>query len=453
MAADLLQRIGSIGGRLDSDAALSRTSRTASRIEASSSTTSTGRRRHRPPPRRRQRASLTWNVVPSPTRLVTAMDPRAPPRSGGRCEPQAKAAVASVVGVAAAVEALEQERQVLVGDADPRSVTVRWPARPPARSAARPGRRHRSTSPRSTRFWMSCRSRAASNKPASGLCAGELDARRAARACLQRLACDLHQVARSHARLPPGLRADDIQVVVDQRLQPLRLRAQRARPLRVAAVAIERLLEQLRVDEDGGQRGPDVMRHHGQEVVLQSGHLRHGAHLRRLAQQLLAAQHQRGLLGQHLHHRHRVIGEDRRPHRVHGEYAQPPIAAGDRRRHDGPDARAPVFVRALGSVALGPAGDHGALLGERPTADRLAGHHRLERPSGWRNCSTPAASSQRPTADPCAPGGLQRRGRDLGPMSCGSARRTISGARASAERMAGSCQPRCRMAGGAKPTK
>ena len=74
-------------------------------------------------------------------------------------------------------------------------------------------------------------------------------------------------------------------------------------------------------------------------------------------------------------------------------------------------------------------------------------------PSGWRNCSAPAASSHRPTADPCAPVASRAAAAISAPMSCGSARRTISGARARAERMAGSCQPRCRMAGGAKPTK
>ena len=116
----LLQRIGSIAGRLDRDALA---------LQDVAHGVCESRRRRRPPAPARRQASATSAVrgqrkrdvegraladpagdVDGPTVLVGDL--------AADVQPQAQAAVAPIVGVAAAMEALEQEGQVLIRDAD-----------------------------------------------------------------------------------------------------------------------------------------------------------------------------------------------------------------------------------------------------------------------------------------------------------------------------------------------
>jgi len=93
-------------------------------------------RRGRPFRRRaRSAGSVTVKVEPAPTRLSTAIRPRASPRSSGRWPAQAAAAAACLAGARPAIEAIEYVGQLRGVDATPVSIT--WILAPPCDAAER----------------------------------------------------------------------------------------------------------------------------------------------------------------------------------------------------------------------------------------------------------------------------------------------------------------------------
>ncbi len=119
---------------------------------------------------------------------------------------------------------------------------------------------------------------------------------------------------------------------------------------------VEPQLHQLRVAGDGGQRGAQLVAHHGQELAL--GAVRRlGGRARRLGRVVEggAGEGGRGLLRDGQQQRPLVGGEGARPPRAQHERADDAPVGGAGQRGRRPEARRPV-QRAERRVALGPLG-------------------------------------------------------------------------------------------------